>query len=287
MNRADAAAADASAGEKQAHMNRWHYLDHEPASASENMAWDEFLLDRAERLRGSPVLRLYRFDPPAVTIGYHQAPEAILDLDSLRRDGVDLVRRVTGGRALLHEGELTYCIVAPAGNDALGGGFAYAYASISAAIVKALRSLGVDAALSGGRRGDDARGLTTPCLVSACRHEITAGGKKIVGSAQRMTGRAILQHGSILLLPGSERITAYLKGDWDSLRNRITSVSEECGTVVSEREMRSAVKDAFASSFSAVFGAFDPSPAEREEIRRRAMEKDLEFACGRPAEVPL
>jgi lipoate-protein ligase A len=269
------------------YMNRWFYLDHEPASGAENMAWDEFLFDRAGRLRDSPVLRLYRFDPPAVTIGYHQAPDAVLDVDSLCRGGVDLVRRITGGRALLHEGELTYCVVTPSCGGIFKDGWADAFVSISSAIVEALRSLGVDAGLSGGKHRSGVKGLVPPCLASSGRYEITVRGRKVVGSAQRRTRHAILQHGSILLVPGSERITAYLKGDWDSIRERITSVFEECGGAVGEREVRSAVKEAFAASFYADFHPFDPSPSEREEVRRRTLEKRLEFACVRPAEVSL
>ena len=93
-------------------MERWFLLDDNPASGARNMALDEFLLDKAERERMPPLLRLYAFDPPAVTIGHHQGSAHGLDLELLRRDGVEVVRRFTGGRALLHAGELTYCVVA-------------------------------------------------------------------------------------------------------------------------------------------------------------------------------
>jgi len=121
-------------------MDRWLFLDSGPAPGAENMALDELLLERAERDRGAPVLRLYSFDPPAITIGAHQDPLEILDLEAVRSDGLDCVRRITGGRALLHEGELTYCVVAPAGAAGFGNGRAETFMRISSALRAALRS---------------------------------------------------------------------------------------------------------------------------------------------------
>ena len=119
---------------------------------------------------------LYSFEPHAVTVGYHQDPAAVLKLDRLRRDGIDVVRRITGGRALFHAGELTYCVIVGEGHRLFRGGLNKTYCAIAHGLAAALCRLGIDARVSNGkweRKGDS---LVPPCLVSVSRHEITAGG---------------------------------------------------------------------------------------------------------------
>lgn len=257
-------------------MNRWYLLDDEARTAAENMARDEFLLERAERVGGAPVLRLYSFDPPAVSIGYHQDPAAVLDFGAMRRARVDLVRRITGGRALLHDGELTYAVCAPIGKNAFGAGLAETFLAISSVLTSALRSLGVDAALESGQRGGRP-GNVAPCLVSVSRYEVAARGRKIAGSAQRRTRKAFLQHGSILLRPASGRIVEYARGDWSFLGSRVTSVAEQRGGAVREREVRSALVDAFATRFSIRWKPIELSRGDVAEITRRTRVKQSEF----------
>ena len=258
-------------------MNRWRLLDDEARTAAENMARDEFLLERAEKVGGAPVLRLYSFDPPAISIGYQQDPAEVLDLGALGRDRVDLVRRITGGRALLHDGELTYSVCAPIGKNAFGAGLAETFLAISGALASALRSLGVDAALESGRPGRGA-GNVAPCLVSVSRYEVAARGKKIAGSAQRRTRKAFLQHGSILLRPASGRIVEYARGDWRFLEGRVTSVAEERGGALEEREVRSALVEAFATRFSIRWEPVELSHGDAGEIARRERAKRSEFS---------
>ncbi len=246
------------------------------------MARDEFLLGRAKRMGGPPVLRLYSFEPHAVTIGYHQDPAAVLKLDRLRRDGIDVVRRITGGRALFHAGELTYCVVVAQGHRLFRGGLSKTYCAIAHGLAAALRRLGIDAHVSNGkweRKGDP---LVPPCLVSVSRHEITVGGKKIVAGAQRRTRGALLQHGSILLGPGSERIAGYATGNWDLLSERTTNVSTEAGREVGRDEMKRALREAFAESFGAAWIPLTLSASESRAIESRARDKrdELSAPCG-------
>lgn len=262
-------------------MNRWFLFDDEPFPGNENMARDEFLLERAECGGTEPVLRLYTFRPPAVTVGYHQNPNRILDIGSLRSDGIDVVRRITGGRALLHDGELTYCVAASLDSKIFGSGLHETFLKISGAIAMALRFLGVDACISDGRYHSGDGGLISPCLVSVSRYEVTAGGRKIVASAQRRTKSAFLQHGSILLTPASGGIAGYLNDGWDYLGDRITSVSEETGCGVDERNVRSALIAAFAELFSVGWEPFELSWENLEDIGRRRSEKRAEF-CENP-----
>jgi lipoate-protein ligase A len=269
-------------------MDRWLFLDSGPASGAENMALDEMLLERAERDGGAPVLRLYSFDPPAITIGAHQDPLDTLDFDAVRADGLDCVRRITGGRALLHEGELTYCVVAPVGTAVFAGGRAEAFMKISEALRAAIRSLGAAAEVSRGREGPRPRGAAPPCLSSATRAELTVGARKIAGSAQRTTARAFLQHGSILARPGSERIVKYLRGSWDSLAARVTSLEGELGRPVDDRELRAAVLDGFSELFDVAWAPLRLSDLDLEAIAARATEKRREMRerAGREVSSP-
>jgi|WetSurMetagenome_2_1015567.scaffolds.fasta_scaffold17863_3 lipoyl(octanoyl) transferase len=257
-------------------METWLFLDSGSAPGAENMALDELLLDRAERHGGAPVLRLYSFDPPAVTIGYHQNPQRILDLEAMRADGLDCVRRITGGRALLHEGELTYCVVAPAGSALFDAGPAEAYLRISAAISAALRSLGVAAEVSRGRESAGPKGTAAPCLSSVTRWELAVGGRKIAGSAQRKTAGAFLQHGSILVRNGSERIARYLRAPVDDLGARVTSVSAELGRAVGTEELRAGIVAAFSATLDAGWEPLRLSSRDGSEIADRALAKRRE-----------
>ena len=175
----------------------------EPAPGALNMAIDEALLESVQR-GGPPVVRFYTWEPACLSLGRNQPARDLYDGARAAAAGIDIVRRPTGGLAVLHDRELTYCVLAPL--DALGGPRA-AYAAINAALVAGLRALGlpVEQAAGAGRRGplhaDD-----EPCFRTAAAGEVVAMGRKLVGSAQRCEGRALLQHGSILLSGSQARV---------------------------------------------------------------------------------
>ncbi len=187
--------------------------------ARENMARDLALLARAEN-GGGPVLRLYRFDPPGITLGYRQVAGREIDLERCRRDGVEWAVRPTGGRAIFHAQEWTYSLSSPLDDPRWGGSLARACGRMSQLLLAALRRLGVPASLAvpgdGRARRHEARPVppgkaTAPCFASTARYEITLDGGKLVGSAQRRTARALLQQGSILLGAGHLRLVDYLR----------------------------------------------------------------------------
>ncbi len=265
-------------------MDRWFLLVSPGSTGADNMALDETLLDRAER-GAAPALRLYSFDPPAITIGAHQDPARSLDLDAVRADGVDVVRRITGGRALLHAGELTYCVAAGLRGGRFEGGPAASYRRISEALALALRSIGVDASVSRGGEERERSGAPRPCLSSVTRWELSAGGRKIAGSAQRTTAAAFLQHGSILLRPGSERIARYMKGACAPLEGRVTNVREELGRDAGAEELGKAIAGAFRTVFGVVWEPLVLDASEREGVERLARAKRTEFGAHLGGEV--
>ncbi|MFO7608031.1 MAG: hypothetical protein R6X35_02360 [Candidatus Krumholzibacteriia bacterium] len=154
------------------------------------------------------MLRIYRWDPPAVTIGYNQQL-ADFDADGVRTAGWDVVRRPTGGRAILHADELTYAVVGTSPGPLFGDSLHDVYLTINRALVAFLADLGIAAEISTGESRDDARGLV--CFKSAGLYEIAVAGRKLVGSAQRRTGGCFLQHGSILAGPRHLELLRFLR----------------------------------------------------------------------------
>ena len=172
-----------------------------------NMARDAALLDE-HRPGDPPVLRLYRWRPPAVSYGYNQSLDGF-DAAAIAAAGFGLVRRPTGGRAILHADELTYAVVGASPSPLFGETLHATYTRINEALLLFLRDLGLAADVSGGESRDDARGLV--CFKSAGRHEISVQGRKLVGSAQRRHGGAFLQHGSILAGPAHLELPRFLR----------------------------------------------------------------------------
>jgi lipoate-protein ligase A len=173
-----------------------------------NMARDAELL-RAQRPEDPPVLRLYRWTPPAVSLGYNQ-DEAAFDRERIAALGYDLVRRPTGGRAILHAEELTYAVVGASPSPLFGATLHTSYDRINRALLAFLRDLGIAAEISAGESRAAARGLV--CFDSAGLHEVRVGGRKLIGSAQRRTGGVFLQHGSILTGPAHADLLRCLGG---------------------------------------------------------------------------
>jgi len=169
----------------------WRVLVDEPLTGAANMARDHAL---AAALRpGTGTLRLYRWTPATLSLGRNE-PFTVGYRELLReRPDIDVVRRPTGGRAVLHDRELTYSVVLPA---RAFGGPRRAYRRINAALVEGLRGLGADARVAGGRSLPPDAG---PCFLEPAEGEVVVAGRKVVGSAQVRIGSAVLQHGSILL----------------------------------------------------------------------------------------
>lgn len=167
-------------------------------------------LDHALALECGPdeaVLRLYGWSPPTVSFGRNEPARGLYDVELARSLGIAFVRRPTGGRAVLHDDELTYAVVAPL--DAFGG-LRRAYVRINEGLVAALGELGAQVALAGGVKA--ARPEAGPCFQEAAPGEVTVGGRKIVGSAQVRIGKALLQHGSIILRGDQSRL-GLLRGE--------------------------------------------------------------------------
>lgn len=201
----------------------WLIVDPIGRSGSFQMAADDLLADSISLRAEDAVLRFYTWDPPAVSLGFHQPIESI-DTNSCSQLGWQIVRRPTGGRALLHAGDLCYSIVLAASDDPISRLHAL-YETVADAFVHSLRYIGIEAVTGSVRINDSRSNLrgTRLCLNSHVRGEVMVDGKKIIGSAQRIYRASILQHGSILLDGDPGAISKVIKGD-DRVRNRLSGI---------------------------------------------------------------
>ena len=172
----------------------WRVLLVPPRSGAENMARDNGLMDRA-RETGEGVLSIYEWSRPTLSLGRNQTAAGKYDPGRIGDLGLDVVRRPTGGRALLHHHEVTYSVTAPADGDE---SLHETYRAINQLLLCGLAVLGVNAEESGASASAERPG-TLPCFALPAAGELTAHGAKLVGSAQVRENHAFLQHGSILI----------------------------------------------------------------------------------------
>jgi lipoyl(octanoyl) transferase len=188
---------------------RWRLLLSGPATGAWNMAVDEALLQAIAAGSGIPTLRFYGWAPPCLSLGYFQ-PFDVVDVAACRARGVDIVRRPTGGRAILHDRELTYSVTLPASLLGEARGILPSYYRISRALQSGLRQLGVSTTLAPESAALAVVDRGPSCFDRASAHEILLNGRKLVGSAQVRKGSALLQHGSILIEPRIDVLMACL-----------------------------------------------------------------------------
>lgn len=185
----------------------WRLILSGPQPGKMNMALDAAILEAVERGTVLPTLRLYDWSPPCLSLGYSQ-PFSDVDLKRLESHGWDVVRRPTGGRAILHTDELTYSVIGPRTDPRLKGGLMDSYRRISRALFQALHNLGLPVEVHTGK--NPLAHHQPVCFENPSDFEITVNGKKIIGSAQARKKKGILQHGSLPLTGDLTRITKAL-----------------------------------------------------------------------------
>lgn len=189
------------------------------SNGAANMALDESMLEAIRSGDAPATLRLYGWEPPALSLGYAQSIDDV-NLPALERHGWDLVRRPTGGKAILHTDELTYAVIAPADHPLVRGGVLESYHRISQGLIRGLELLGVKVEVAPEIPADDGSETNPVCFEVPSAYEITAGGRKLVGSAQVRRRGGVLQHGSIPLRGDIGRICLALRFDSKNERER-------------------------------------------------------------------
>jgi len=250
----------------------WRLIEDGLRDGPTNMAIDEAILEAVMEGRAKPTLRLYGWSPPAISLGYAQDIRRGINLSICQELGITVVRRPTGGRAVYHDKELTYSLVAP---EDLFPGKAYSilevYKEISLALIRGLALLGIEAHLVPASREKASRSAF--CFSSPSSYEVAVKGKKIIGSAQRRCRGFILQQGSIILEIEREKLAAIFSDDADPSLN-MTSIKEVSpDTDLDLIRIQKAIREGFLLSWDIRFSHEGLTEEEEERVQQLKQEK--------------
>ena len=234
----------------------WRFLDTGAGNAAMNMALDEALLLTHETGTTPPTLRVYSWSVPTLSLGYAQSTVKEVNRDACQRLGIGIVRRPTGGRAVLHDDEVTYSVVMPTTTADGSAALSEQYRHIGLALAAALRQAGLAVHLEHPQRQSPAQ-RSPACFAALSRYELSAAGRKLVGSAQKRRHHALLQHGSIPLTLDRQRLFACLHVP---PTQREALVAEAYTSMAAVHEVATAsvspaaLHEALRSGFATIFG---------------------------------
>jgi len=230
-------------------VEKWRLLDTREVTAEKNMAIDEALLISHAMGLSLPTIRFYSWSPPAISLGSSQKPEEI-DLLACQANGVDVVKRITGGRAVFHDDELTYSLVAAEDNQRIAGSITESYHKIASGLYKGFKKLGADVEMA--RSPEKHAENSTACFDAPSWYEIVWQGKKVAGSAQTRRKNVILQHGSIPLSMDIDKFIILLNVKSENQREKLSQglKKKACGLdqVLKRKVTYGEVKEALIAS---------------------------------------
>jgi lipoate-protein ligase A len=245
----------------------WRLLITPATTGRRNMALDEAILETVTAGLAPPTLRLFAWEPPCLSLGHAQSTE-VVDEAALAAEGWGLVRRPTGGRALLHTDELTYSIAAPDSAEGLSGGVLPSYQHLGRGLLTGLERLGLRPDTPALPVVGQADRLNPICFEVPSAYEITVGGKKLVGSAQLRRRGAMLQHGSLPLSGDISRVVRVLRyPNGESrrqaaarLRRHATTLEEQLGRPTTFDEAAEALVEGFTEGlgWTIAYGSLTP-----------------------------
>jgi lipoate-protein ligase A len=249
----------------------WRLLITPPAHGAWNMAVDESILEHIGRSESLPTLRLYAWTPACLSLG-HAQPFSDVDVNRLQQYGWEVVRRATGGRAILHTDELTYSVIAPSDEPCVEGSVLESYNRLAQALLLAVQSLEIAVEIKEGKVNQTEK-LNPVCFEVPSTYEITVNGKKLIGSAQARKKEGVLQHGSLPLTGDLTRICQALVFENEAAREnasqrlleRATTVESALGVEISWEK----AQQAFVHAFEAQLGlSFEPGALSEPESQR-------------------
>jgi lipoate-protein ligase A len=252
-------------------MNTWRLLITPPASGAWNMALDEAILEHIGRGESAPTLRLYAWDPACLSLG-HAQPFADVDTARLQERGWDVVRRLTGGRAILHTDEITYSVIAPNDEPRVTGTILESYNRLAQALLLAVKKLDVPVEIKEGRAENGPR-PNPVCFEVPSTYEITVDGKKLIGSAQARKKEGVLQHGSLPLTGDLARICQALVFESESAREAAAARLLAKASTVESALGRAASWETAAQAFSQAFESQLGLKLERGELSRSELDR--------------
>lgn len=236
------------------------------------MAVDESVLEHIHRGESKPTLRLYSWDPPCLSLGHAQSFKDV-DVERLHAQGWEVVRRVTGGRAILHTDELTYSVTGSAEEPVLAGGVLESYNRLAQALLHAVQSLSVPVEMKEHEDGHTPQNLNPVCFEVPSTYEITVNGKKLIGSAQARKKEGVLQHGSLPLFGDLTRICDALVFENESARqnakDRLLARATTIESVLGVAPSWESAAQAFVEGFEARLGIhFERGELSQSELQR-------------------
>ncbi|MBG0786494.1 MAG: lipoate--protein ligase family protein [Anaerolineaceae bacterium] len=258
----------------------WRFIEHQPANGAWNMAVDEAILESVYSGGSLPTLRVYAWEPACLSLGHVQA-FAEVNTEALMQNGWDIVRRPTGGRAILHVDELTYSVIAPKSEPRVSGGVLESYLRLSQALLRALKLMGLNPEANEKKPETDPKKPNPVCFEVPSNYEITVGGKKLIGSAQARRNEGILQHGALPLHGDLTRIISALNFRDDAARERAserllshaTTVESVLGTAPTWQQASGAFIEAFSDVLNLELVPGDLSDREKERAAELVAEK--------------
>jgi len=260
-------------------LTEWRLLHTGARDGATNMAIDEAILEAVTAGQVPPTLRFYGWQPPCLSLGFSQ-PAGNVNLEACTQRGWDIVRRPTGGRAILHVDELTYSIVAPVDELRVAGSIVESYGRLAAGLLAGLKLLGLEPAEARPAYPNQGRehGLGHPpvCFSGPARYEITIDLRKLVGSAQSRRLGGVLQHGTLPLEGDITRILEGLVFDRPAkretarvqLRQRALTLETALGRVASFAQAAEAMATGFAQALNLDLAPATLTPAEWAAVGR-------------------
>lgn len=260
----------------------WYFLDTGKQNPAYNMAVDECLLRWHSTGKIPPILRFYEWLPAGLTIGYFQKTKNRINLEAVKDYGFQLVRRLTGGRAVLHDKELTYSIIVSEQHPHMPKSVKEAYLVLSKGLLEGYRNLGIAADFAVPTE-KLAPTQSAVCFEEPSWYELVIDNKKAAGSAQTRKQGVILQHGSIplsvdkdilydLFIFRNEKVKQRARSAFDS---KAISIHEAAGREVSLEETKKALKAGFQTALDIELQSFSFSTEQEQEIHELMHSKYL------------
>lgn len=266
---------------------KWRVIFDSAHSAAANMAIDEAIVECHSAGMVPPTLRFYTWRPAALSIGYFQKIKAEVNIAACRSQGIDIVRRISGGRAVFHDQELTYSVVVREDLPVLPPTLLGSYRYLSRGLLAGLNKIGVAAEMT---LPGAAFGQSKPlpkngaCFDAPSFYEITVNHKKLIGSAQLRKNGTLLQHGSILLTFSAEQVASLLnfasaeEREWCQavLQAKATSLNSELGYIPDVSELARTLANEFGHTLEL---EMVPANLTEQEIKRAAVLEQEKFAA--------
>jgi lipoyl(octanoyl) transferase len=258
----------------------WRVIQDPPAHGAWNMAVDEAILESVYTGKSKPTLRLYAWQPACLSLGLAQ-PFAEVNTQALAERGWDVVRRPTGGRAILHVDELTYSVIAPEDEPRVTGGVLKSYLRLSQALLEALRLIGLCPEANEKDSNTNTEKPNPVCFEAPSNYEITVNKKKLIGSAQARRKEGVLQHGALPLHGDLTRVIDALRFTDEVAANtararllaHATTIERELGAAPSFDEIREAFINAFQKTLNLHLQPGKLTTTERQRAQSLMAEK--------------